>query len=76
MALTLTPLLPKKELDDMFSAESIIKFTRGLNAFPIGDEKYSLFGYSPLVPALEQKCKIHFNSQVLSIAEIKNLTSF
>ena len=76
MALTLTRLLQKKELDDAFNAESIIKFARGLNAFPIGDEKYSLFGYSPLVPALEQKYKIHFNSQVLSLAEIKKLTSF
>lgn len=76
MALTLTRLFPKKELDDAFNAESIIKFARGLNAFPIGDEKYSLFGYSPLVPALEKKYKFHFNSQVLSLAEIKKLTSF
>ena len=40
VALTLTYIIIKKELDNQFNAESIIKFTRNLIPFPIDDNSY------------------------------------
>lgn len=76
VALTLTRLLQKKELNNEFNAESIIKFARNLIAFPIDEETYSLSGYSPLVPALENRYKISFNQKNLSISKINKLFNF
>ena len=46
-------IIIKKELDNQFNAESIIKFPRNLIAFPIDDNSYFLFGYSPIIPVLK-----------------------
>lgn len=76
MALTLTRLLQKKELDNQFNAESIIKFTRNLIAFPIDDNTYSLSGYSPIIPVLENKYNITINQKILSLDKINKLFDF
>lgn len=84
VALFLTRVLQKKELvyksKDKngkeiivnHSASEIVKFARYFKAFPIGNEKYHLTGYSDILKTFEIVTKKNVNKRVQSEKELKN----
>lgn len=77
LALTITRLLQKKELDNMFNAERIIDFIRTLKAFPIANEQFLLSGsYQDIIEGIEKRYGLKFNSKTISLAKLQKLFSF
>ena len=84
VALFLTRVLQKKELvykskDEngkeitvRHSASEIIKFAKHFKAFPIGNEKYHLTGYTDVLKTFEIVTKKKVNKRVQSEKELKN----
>ena len=77
LALTLTRLLQKKELNNMFNAEKIIDFIKTLKAFPIANEQFLLSGsYQDIIQGIEKRYGLKFNSKTLSFDKLQKLFSF
>lgn len=84
MALFLTRVLQKKELvyksknekgEEILcdhSASEIINFAKNLKAFPIGEDKYHVTGYSKVLDTFEIVTKKKLNKKIQSEKEIKN----
>lgn len=77
LALTLTRILQKKELNNQLSAEKIIDFIKTLKAFPISNEQYLLSGsYQDVIKVIEKRYGLKFNSKTLSLDKLQRLFSF
>lgn len=77
LALTITRILQKKELDNKLNAEKIIDFIRTLKAFPISNEQYLLSGsYQDVIVEIEKRYGLNFNYKTISLEKLQKLFSF
>ena len=77
LALTLTRLIQKKELDNQFNAEKIIDFIRTLKAFPVSNEQFLLSGsYQDIIQGIEKRYGLKFNAKTISLDKLLRLFSF
>ncbi len=77
LALTITRILQKKELNNEFNAERIIDFIRTLKAFPISNDQFLLSGsYQDIIQAIEKRYSLKFNSKTISLDKLEKLFSF
>lgn len=77
LALTITRLLQKKELDNQLNAEKIIDFIRTLKAYPISYDQFLLSGsYQDVIKIIENRYGLNFNSKTISLDKLQKLFSF
>lgn len=74
LALTITRILQKKELNGKLNAEKIIDFIRTLKAFPISNEQFLLSGsYPDVIVEIEKRYGLNFNYKTISLDKLQKL---